>query len=86
MPTTSVTQVLTALELGRAKLKQARENGTVERRTPTQIWESNKKSLRGSINEKCWNCSNGSTMEITNCPVTLCGLWHVRPYQRKEES
>lgn len=46
------------------------------------------KILRGSyvspmkkIQAKCLDCCNFQTEEITNCNISTCALWSVRPYQ-----
>lgn len=40
-------------------------------------------SLSSAIKLKCLDCSAGQKKEVTKCPVTLCPLWHFRPYQEK---
>jgi len=37
-----------------------------------------------AIKNHCINCSNNQLSEITDCTVTTCGLYPVRPFQRKE--
>jgi len=52
---------------------------------PIEKLKTNPKSLRYSINAKCYDCSNFQREEIRNCPMKACGLWNVRPYQRDSE-
>ncbi len=40
-------------------------------------------SLRAAINAKCLACCNYVREDITHCRVTICPLWHLRPYQVK---
>lgn len=54
-----------------------------KRRTPTEVWEENKTSLRKSINAYCYDCSGFNITEIKKCQVKKCPLWQVRPYQNK---
>ena len=65
-------------------LKAWREAGGT-RKNPLEKLQENPKSLRLAINAKCWDCSNFQREEIANCHLTKCGLWHVRPYQKKGE-
>lgn len=57
--------------------------------TPHERWETNKTSLRYSINAKCWECQGagadpGTKDAIRECIATDCALHSVRPYQRKD--
>ena len=63
------------------------KSGEVERtkpKNPYEKWKEKKKSLRLSVNAKCWDCCCGQRSEITNCTSEDCPLFVVRPYQRKE--
>ena len=62
----------------------SRESG-IKLKTPTEKWLTKPKSLRLSINAKCYDCSNEQRIEITKCPVINCPLYTVRPFQRDEE-
>lgn len=31
-----------------------------------------------AIKQHCFECSNGQTSEVSNCPVTDCALWEFR--------
>jgi hypothetical protein len=53
------------------------------KRTPIQVWEEDKLSLRKSINAKCYDCCCGQAEEVKGCAATSCPLWSVRPYQEK---
>lgn len=66
-----------------ARVAKAQAGIKLTKRTPIQIWEEDKLSLRKSINAKCFDCSNRQTEEVKNCSVTSCPLWLVRPYQEK---
>jgi hypothetical protein len=66
-----------------AKARASRRSSGIKLRTPIQIWDEDKVSLRKSINAKCWHCSNSQREEITYCTVTSCPLFFVRPYQPK---
>jgi hypothetical protein len=68
-----------------AKARAAKRGVGVKLRTPIQIWEEDKTSLRKAVNAKCWHCSNCQREEITHCTVTSCPLFFVRPYQIKGE-
>mgnify|MGYP001350012886 CR=1 len=35
-------------------------------------------SFRKSIRAKCLDCSDGSPVEVRNCPVVNCPLWTMR--------
>jgi hypothetical protein len=61
-------------------------------RTAIQKAMENPKSLRMSINAKCYECQGGTVDSppdpgwqwgIGNCTVKLCSLLSVRPYQKK---
>ena len=65
-------------------LKAWREAGG-KPKNPLEKLQENPKSLRLAINAKCWDCSNFQREEILHCPVKTCGLWYVRPYQKKGE-
>jgi hypothetical protein len=58
-----------------------------ERKDPIQKLATNPKSLRLSVNAKCYDCEGGDAdpgvrARIGGCKVTTCGLWAVRPYQK----
>lgn len=62
-----------------------REKGS-KNRTPVEKLEDNPKSLRLSVNAKCYQCSGEDAdpsvqWRIGNCEITDCALWAVRPYQ-----
>ena len=63
-------------------MKKWREAGG-KAKNPLEKLQENPKSLRLAINAKCWDCSNFQREEISSCHLTKCGLWHVRPYQKK---
>lgn len=42
-------------------------------------------SLRAAINANCLACTFFDKDYIRHCPSTICGLWAVRPYQKKEK-
>lgn len=71
-----------ALKLARLRSQALRESGELIRLDPIQKAEANPHSLRAAINGKCWDCACGQRVEISNCRVTKCPLWNVRPYQR----
>lgn len=75
-----------ALQKHREEIAKLKEQGIViARSTPTDRWEKNKTSLRACINAYCWQCSCEQKSEVTNCHLTNCPLWLVRPYQKKTE-
>lgn len=81
------TDNLSPLEKARIVMKQRRqealENGEeIKRRTPLELWEENKTSLRKSINAKCFECNGGEFARNRTrfCIVFTCPLWHVRPH------
>lgn len=43
-------------------------------------------SYKSSIKLKCIACSNFQPIEIRNCPVSGCELYHIRPYRNKNET
>jgi len=51
----------------------------VTKRTPVEVWQEDKTSLRKSINAKCFDCCCGDVNEVKNCTVQVCPLWFVRP-------
>lgn len=51
--------------------------------TPLEKAANNPKSLRLAINAKCFDCTCYSRIEVTNCEITDCPLWALRPWQRK---
>jgi len=53
------------------------------KRTPIQVWEEDKLSLRKSINAKCYDCCCNDKDQVANCTAKSCPLWAVRPYQEK---
>lgn len=79
--------------MSRESLEKAREakqaqaaQGTLVRLDPVAKAKLNPKSLRRSVNAKCWDCcgagaDSGTRNAIGNCTVTRCPLWSVRPYQ-----
>lgn len=75
-------------ERGKEALKKWREENPDHKpvyKNPLEKLQENPKSLRLAINAKCWDCSNFQREEILHCPVKTCGLWYVRPYQKKGE-
>jgi hypothetical protein len=40
-----------------------------------------KPSKAAAVKAKCLGCSCFQTEEIKHCPVVICELWRVRPYQ-----
>ena len=75
-------------ERGKEALKKWREENPDHKpvyKNPLEKLQENPKSLRLAINAKCWDCSNFQREQIANCHLTKCGLWHVRPYQKKGE-
>ena len=75
------------LQIARDEYLRKLKEGEIERtknKTPFEKWKENKKSLRLSINAFCFECIGEIKPEITNCTATDCPLWHVRPYQKKE--
>jgi hypothetical protein len=76
---------LTALEMGRAKMEQMRADGIeIKQRNPREVWEDDKKSLRKSINAKCYDCCGTELhrSRIKFCNIVDCELWLVRPYSK----
>ena len=67
------------------KWREENPDREIVRKNPLEKLQENPKSLRLAINAKCWDCSNFQREEIANCHLTKCGLWHVRPYQKKGE-
>ncbi len=57
---------------------------TIERKSPAQKARDKPKSLRLAINAKCYDCTCDSKIEVTNCEITDCSLWSVRPWQRRK--
>jgi len=53
-----------------------------KRLDPIQKAEQNPNSLRFAINAKCYNCSGFSKVDVTNCEMTDCELYHLRPWQK----
>jgi hypothetical protein len=79
------------LEKARLARIAAKEAGIpVERKNPLERLATNPTSLRLSINAKCYDCMGqdqdpGIRQRIGTCHLNTCGLWHVRPYQKKSE-
>lgn len=44
-----------------------------------------KGSLRAAVNANCLACVWFDVPAIRDCKSTICGLWAVRPYQKKEK-
>lgn len=72
--------VTSNIEKARQALAARRASGVkVIRRTPVEIWQEDKLSLRKSINAKCFDCCCGDIEEVKGCTVQVCPLWLVRP-------
>lgn len=69
-----------------ARVLKKQNNIQIIKRTKLEVWESDKFSLRKSIDAKCYDCSNYQTDEVRYCTVTKCPLWFVRPFQAKEKA
>jgi hypothetical protein len=75
-----VNTVSERLEKARQVLASRRASGIkVTKRTPVEVWQEDKTSLRKSINAKCFDCCCGDVNEVKNCTVQVCPLWFVRP-------
>ena len=80
---------MTPLEKAQAKMRELREQGIqVERKDPIQKALAKPNSLRLAVNGKCWDCQgagyDGTKVtkdRISNCEITNCPLFGVRPYQ-----
>lgn len=62
--------------------KEALESGEeIKRKTVMEAWQANPKSMRKSINAKCFDCNGGEQYRNRTkfCTVFTCPLWHVRP-------
>lgn len=84
-----VEQTITIVPSDRmAKARLAKkQNGYVDKRKDKlEVWETDKTSLRKSIDAKCFDCSNKQIDEVRFCTVKSCPLWYVRPFQDKRES
>lgn len=76
---------LSAIQLAQQKRREMKDAGIeVVRLDPAQKLAKNPKSLRLAINAKCWDCSGGQRVEIRDCHIKTCGMWHVRPYQKDD--
>lgn len=58
-----------------------------------QDQESGKKSLRGAINQACYDCIYDSEsgegnwrQQVEKCTVSKCGLYHVRPISKPKKA
>ena len=81
---------LTGLEKARAVRDANRQAAlyaveTFKRMNPYEVWEDDKKSLRKSVNAKCFDCCGGELYKqrIRYCNIFKCPLWDVRPYSSK---
>ena len=75
-----------ALQRGRERyLKQVR-NGEIPTRevlNPTEAAIADPTSRKKGISAKCYECCGFSKKEVTLCEMTDCGLWKIRPWQKK---
>jgi len=63
-----VNTVSERLEKARQVLATKRASGIkVTKRTPVEVWQEDKTSLRKSINAKCFDCCCGDVNEVKNC-------------------
>ena len=75
------------LSTGREEYLEKLRNGEIERspqKNPIEKWEENKKSLRASVSAFCFECIGEIKADIRDCTAYDCKLYHVRPYQKKE--
>jgi hypothetical protein len=84
-------EAMTGLQRAQEAMRLRREQGIeVERLDPIEKARRNPKSLRLAINAKCWDCQGaqsdpGVRERIGACPISVCSLHPVRPYQRGGE-
>lgn len=78
----------TGLERAHEAMRLRREAGIkVEHIDPIEKARRSPTSLRAAINGKCWDCQGGGhdagcRERIGSCPISMCPLYPVRPYQK----
>ncbi len=50
--------------------------------SPIEKSKLNPKSLRFALNAKCFDCSGFKKVDVTECDMPDCELYHLRPWQR----
>jgi hypothetical protein len=78
---------LDALQKARDARMKMRESGeaSTTRRSPREIWEADKTSLRKAVNAGCYDCCGGENYinRIRYCNLfDKCSFWYVRPYSK----
>ena len=73
------------LKQGLKEYRQKLKLGLVEKPKkldPIEKSKQNPTSLRFAINARCFDCSGFERPEVTNCEMTDCELYHLRPWQK----
>ena len=84
-----VVMSVSALEAAKAARLARQEAGIkVVVKNPSEKLATNPKSMRLSINAMCWDCQGagldpGTKQAIGDCTFKDCGLYQVRPYQKR---
>ena len=74
------------LEIARKEYLRKIKTGETKRpklMDPIEKAKSNPNSLRAAINGKCYDCSGGTRIDVTNCDMPDCELFKIRPWQRR---